>query len=44
MKIRPLEVELFQAEWQTQKQTDGRTERPKEASIRFSQYCESSCN
>jgi len=27
MKIRPLEAELFQAEWQTHRQTDGRTDR-----------------
>jgi hypothetical protein len=40
IKIRGVEAELFYAEEETDRQTDGRTDRHDAANSRFSQFCE----
>jgi hypothetical protein len=40
IKIRPVRVELFQADRQTVGRTDGQTDIHDDANMRFSQFCE----
>jgi hypothetical protein len=44
MKIRPLRVELFYADRQTDRQAGRQTDRHDEANGRFSQFCEAPKN